>query len=276
MDIVVSLFLFLTGLTIGSFINAQVYRLAVRYKLIKNFQFSKSNFQKKRSFCDGCGKQLAWWENIPVVSWLFLGGKSKCCHEKLSILYPIVELATGILFLETLNPKLEILNNFQIQNFNFQNIILLVVVLAIIGFLMFSLVFDLRYMILPDFSTIVLVGLALVYNWLGASININNIVMAVGLFMFFGFLHLVTKGKGMGFGDVKLVFFIGLFLGWPGSIVAMYLAFIIGAIVAIGLMMFGGYGKKSLLPFGPFLILGTVMAWWWTDTIWKIWLSVLY
>ena len=257
----------------GSFINAQVYRLAVRYRLIKE-KFKSKN--KARSYCDGCGRQLKWWENIPVISWLFLGGKSKCCHKKLSLLYPIVELATGILFIQILNPKLEILNNFQIQNYNFQNIIMLVAVLAIIGFLMFSLVFDLLYMILPDFSTVILVGLALVFNWLGIGLRFENLLLGMGLFAFFGFLHLITKGKGMGFGDVKLVFFIGLFLGWPGSIVAMYLAFIIGAIVAIGLMMFGGYGKKSLLPFGPFLILGTVMAWWWTIPIWKIWLSILY
>jgi len=273
MSLVMNLFLFLTGLTIGSFINAQVYRLAVKYKLVKE-KFKNKN--RTRSYCDGCGRQLKWWENIPVVGWLFLAGKSKCCGKKLPVLYPIVELVTGILFLETLNPKFEILNNIQYLNSNFQNIFLLGVSLVIIGFLMFSLVFDLKYMILPDFSTVILVILALVYNWLGVGLRFENLLLGIGLFAFFGFLHLITKGKGMGFGDVKLVFFIGLFLGWPGSIVAMYLAFIIGAIVAIGLMMFGGYGKKSLLPFGPFLILGTVMAWWWTIPIWKIWLSVLY
>jgi len=265
MGFVTSISLFLTGLTVGSFINAQVYRLAVRYKLIENFQFSKSNFQSKRSFCDGCGRQLTWWENIPVISWLLLGGRSRCCSKKLSLLYPIVELSTGILFVV----------NFQFSKSNFQTTTLVLTSL-IISFLVFSLVFDLKYMILPDFSTVILIVLALVYNLFGSSLDVSNFLMAVGLFIFFGFLHLITKGKGMGLGDVKLVFFIGLFLGWPGSIIAMYVAFIVGAVVAIGLMIFGGYSKKSLVPFGPFLILGTFVAWCWTSSIWKMWLNILY
>ena len=244
------------GLCFGSFVNMLTYRIALRYDLISNFQFSKSN--KNRSFCDYCGRQLKWYENIPVISWMIQKGKTRCCREKLPVLYPIVEIATGLLFL-IFNFQFSIFN----QLLNFQLIIQFFVGLVIIVFLVFSAVFDLKYMILPDFSTITLVFSALVL-WCSRLFG-NWIYMwsAVGSFLFLDFLYLITKKKGMGFGDVKLAIFMGLFLGYPQIIIAFYIAFVVGALVSLILIILKKAGKKTPIPFGPFLILGTFVAWFW-------------
>jgi prepilin signal peptidase PulO-like enzyme (type II secretory pathway) len=226
---------FVLGLCVGSFLNMLSYRTAVRYKL-KHQNLKLKN--KERSFCDFCGKQLSWYENIPVFSWVFLRGKSKCCGKKLPVEYPIVEIVIGIIFL-----------------LNYQSPINVI----ILSLLVFSLVFDLKYMILPDFSTYILIGLS------GLLMAMNGhtgpfLLSGLGAFLFLLILHVGTKGRGMGFGDVKLAVFMGLYLGFPGIIVSFYVAFIVGAIVGVSLMIMKKAGRKTVIPFGPFLILGTVLA----------------
>ena len=245
---------FLLGLCCGSFINMLIFRTAVAYKLKSPIRrkrtppLTRGNFLGSRSVCDFCGKQLNWFDNIPVISWLWLKGKSRCCGKKLPVLYPIVEIATGLLFLL----------NFQFSIFNFQSIF----VYLILIFLMFSAVFDFKYMILPDFSTVILILLSLVFIK-----NINNVYCAFGASGFLYLLYLITKGRGMGLGDVKYAVFMGLFLGWPKTLIAFYIAFIIGAIVGVILMILKKKQFRSEIAFGPFLILGTILAWWWGEAI---------
>ena len=240
--------IFILGLCFGSFVNMLVYRTALRYKLTKS-KFLISN--DKRSFCDYCGKQLNWYENIPVFSWLVLKGKTKCCHKKLPISYPIVELMMGILFI------------INFQNFNLEFILGLIIIVLLV----FSLVFDWKYMILPDFSTVILIitsFLILLINKENIFLNLLTALVASGFLLI---LNLITKGKGMGMGDVKFALFMGLFLGYPKTIVAFYVAFIVGAIYGVALMVLKKAKRKSQVPFGPFLILGTLIAWWWGDSI---------
>jgi prepilin signal peptidase PulO-like enzyme (type II secretory pathway) len=159
-----------------------------------------------------------------------------------------------------------------ILNYEFQisNLGQLVVGIIIVTLLVFSFVFDLKYMILPDFSTFILIGIAV----LGAVFDEKNIIpyllSAVGASLFLLFLNIITKGKGMGMGDVKYAIFMGLLLGFPLTVVAMYIAFIGGAIVGVFLILNKKLKRKSLIPFGPFLIIGTVVAWWWGGEIVKI------
>lgn len=232
----------------GSFVNMLVHRTAVNYEL-ESLKFKVKS--KERSYCDGCGRQLKWYENIPVVSWLIQKGKTRCCGKKLPMTYPLVELGMGIIFLINFQ--------FLISNDQFNWYIVLLNFL-IITFLVFSAVFDLKYMILPDFSTITLIIIAL----LGVVFDEKNIVpyllSAVGASSFLLILYLITKGKGMGMGDVKLAIFMGLFLGFPKIITAFYIAFIVGAIVGIVLILLKKKDRKSEIAFGPFLILGTLIA----------------
>ncbi len=262
--------IFVLGLCCGSFVNMLVYRTAVEYELIRSKGIKKNkkdSFLKMlggRSFCDSCGKQLDWYENIPVISWVWQKGKTKCCQKKLSILYPITEVVTGMLFL-IFNFKFGIFNQF--QNLNFQTVIYFLVGLVVITFLVFSTVFDLKYMILPDFSTVILIISSLLLWLINNRGDWNYFLAAVGASGFLGLLHFFTKGRGMGLGDVKLAIFMGLFLGGQKTILAFYIAFIFGALISLILMILKKANKKTLVPFGPFLILGTIVTWFWGDEI---------
>ena len=236
-----------------------VYRVAISYEL-ESPPSPKLRKGEKRSFCDYCGRQLSWCENIPVFSWFLQKGKTKCCQKKLSVLYPITEIIVGLLFLIYES-------RFMIQE---SNVILWVFGLIVIVFLVFSAVFDLKYMILPDFSTVILVLSALVLWCARYFGNLNYVWSAVLSFGFLGFLYLITKKKGMGFGDVKLAVFMGLFLGYPKIIVAFYVAFVVGAVISLILIIFKKAGRKTPIPFGPFLILGIFVAWWWGEVIIKL------
>jgi len=245
-----------------------VYRTAIKYKL-KSEKFKIKS--KNRSFCDYCGKQLNWYENIPVISWLILKGKTKCCQKKLPLSYPIVELLMGVLFVFGCY-----ILGFRFQTLDISNIfslltgLVLIINFVIIVFLVFSTVFDLKYMILPDFSTIILIICAVVLILGGfKGLFLQNFLTALIAAVFLLVLNLITKGKGMGMGDVKLAIFMGLFLGFPKIIVAFYVAFIVGAITGIFLMIFKKAKKKTQIPFGPFLILGTFVSWWWGEQIIK-------
>jgi len=258
-EILIYFSVFVLGLCFGSFVNMLVFRTALRYKILK---FSKSNFQfskKKRSFCDFCGRQLRWYENIPVVSWIVQKGKSRCCGKKLPVSYPLVEIGTGVLF---------VIFNFQFLIFNSGNILGGVMGIVVITLLVLSAVFDARYMILPDFSTYILIGLAFFGVVFDEKDIVPYLVSALGAAGFLGLLYLATKGKGMGLGDVKFAVFMGLFLGWPKILVAFYLAFIVGAGWGLGMMLLRRMKRKSLMPFGPFLIGATLVSWWWGEKIW--------
>jgi len=242
---------FLIGLCCGSFVNMLLYRTAIDYKLESPVRRRRtpplSRGIKDRSVCDFCGRQLKWQDNIPVVSWFMLKGKSSCCGKKLPTTYPLVELLTGILFLI----------NFYVNN----NIFFY----PVLVFLVFSAFFDLKWMILPDFSTALLLLLGLFL-----SVNIWSAVFSL---IFLLFLYLITKGKGMGFGDVKYALFLGLILGVPKMIVAYYVAFIVGALTGLIMMLLKKKKFRSEIPFGPFLILGTIVAWWWGENLWYYVLS---
>lgn len=256
MEILLGVIVFILGLCFGSFVNMLVYRTAVRYKLKKS-KFLISNDKKNRSFCDYCGKQLSWYENVPVISWLIQKGKTRCCSKKLPVAYPVVEFITGLLFLI-----------YELRFMIYESDILFWILgLIIIVLLFFSAVFDLKYKILPDFSTIILIIIA----FLGVVFDESNIIpYLLSALLSGGFLlilNLITKGKGMGMGDVKLAVFMGLFLGYPKIIIAFYVAFVVGAVYGLMLMILKKANKKSQVSFGPFLILGILVAWWWGNII---------
>jgi leader peptidase (prepilin peptidase)/N-methyltransferase len=243
---------FIMGLCVGSFVNMLTYRTAVRYGLIKpitkkqgtnNNQLPNINKpNKNRSFCDYCGRQLRWYENVPVVSWIVQKGKTRCCKKKLPIEYPLIETGTAILFGIT----------YYVLSSTYKTELEIGLGLVVVTMLVFETVFDGKYMILPDFATYILIGISLL-QW-------QNWRSGLGAFIFLLILHVVTKGKGMGIGDVKLAIFMGLFLGWPGILMAFYIAFISGAIVGVGLILTKKLKRTSQIPFGPFLIGGTMLA----------------
>lgn len=262
-----SVFIFVLGLIIGSFLNCLIYRL----------ETSEPGWFKKmllgRSFCPDCRHPLAWYDLIPVLSFVFLRGKCRYCRKKISIQYPIVEFITGVLFVFILGHWNL---NIGVGHWDLLNLAYL---LFIACCLIVIFVFDLKHYLIPDeviYSGVVAILAYKLFEILKFS-NwkfIGDWSLAIGYFkplfnsltaafiaaLFFFFIYIITKGKGMGFGDVKFAFLMGLFLGFPSILVALFFAFLSGAVSGLFLMVFRGKTLKSELPFGPFLVSGVFFA----------------
>ena len=246
-----------------------------------------------------CNHDLGLFDLIPLFSFLFLKGKCRYCKEAISWQYPIVELITGILFLGVwlsfgltlFTPLPPIQTVLQIVYIKYTLImLLLMIVLSVIDYktyrlpnkivfpmigvaifleplwgylkikhepiLLHDFLFDIQYLIKiisrsEEFS----------YHFLpDIPAYIVPLLAALFVFLFLLMIHIVTKGRGMGLGDVKYGIFMGLFVGWPGSIMALYLAFGLGAVVSLLLMVAKKKSLKDRIPFGPFLIIGTIIA----------------
>lgn len=232
---VMLIYFFIIGLIVGSFLNSVIYRLE-----------QKKSFLKGRSFCPNCQDQLAWPDLIPVFSFLILGGKCRYCQQKISWQYPLVELATGIIFL-----SLSLINS---------NIYAMAYLLLVSCFLIIIFVYDLKHYLIPDKIVYPAIAVALIFNY-------YSILSAFGAASFFFLIVLISRGQWMGRGDIKLAFLMGLFLGWPKIIVAIFLAVFLGAIIGIGLIISGKKTLKSEVPFGPFLVTGTFLALFWGGKI---------
>ena len=238
-----SFFIFFLGLLIGSFLNVVICRLG-----------SKEPILLSRSHCPKCGALLKWPDLIPLLSFVLARGKCRYCHKKISLQYPLVELATGLLFLLIFN------------QFSILNPITLAYYLLIICFLLVIFVYDLKHYLIPDkiiYSAIIITLLNLGLkgpNFWALKTQIYNPFLAAFLASgFFLSLVLISKGKWLGLGDVKLAVLMGLILGWPNILLALFLSFLSGAIVGLGLIAFGKKTIKSQIPFGPFLAGSTIL-----------------
>ena len=223
------IFIFLFGLSVGSFLNVVILRLQKEEKLTG------------RSYCPHCKHGLSWFDLIPVASFFTLGGKCRYCHAKISIQYPIVEIATGLIFLLIYNYQFSIINT--------------VLLWYVAASLIVIFVYDLRDYIIPDIILFPAIVAALPYH-----ISTNHFLAALLASGFFLIIFLISKGAWMGFGDVKLAVLLGLLLGFPNILLGLFLAFFFGAIIGIGAIVLNKKGLKSEMPFAPFLILGTFVA----------------
>ena len=270
--------IFLLGSAIGSFLNVVICRLETGEGIVK-----------KRSHCVKCGQVLVWYDLIPIVSFLWLGGKCRKCKEKISWQYPLVEIATGLLFILIFWSlgfgAWDFIGNL---SFVISHWVVIGCLLYIVCSLLVIFVYDLRHYIIPDVVLFPAIGVALVYRLFGVlsfeNLNLFRIsdfgfriwqlfwpylLSALGASAFFLAIILITRGKGMGLGDAKLSFLIGLMLGWPNILAALFLAFFIGAIVGVGLILWGKKTMKSQIPFGPFLISGTVILLFFGQFFWE-------
>jgi leader peptidase (prepilin peptidase)/N-methyltransferase len=244
--------LFIFGLILGSFFNVVIYR-----------QFLGEDWVKGRSRCDYCKTKISWFDNIPLFSFLILGGRCRHCHRKISFTHPLMELLTASLlvwwylcvsfFFALPHPFLVIQATFWL----------------LVGLVLLAIfVIDLKYMFIPDALTIMLLILSIVYrfflccnglmNWLDFG---KAVVASSILTLFFYSLYFFTKKKGFGFGDVKLAFPLGLLLGWPKIVIGIYMAFISGSLVGIATVFLKKKKfKNQRLPFAPFLIFGLLFG----------------
>ncbi len=246
----------LLGLCFGSFVNALVWRLRKR-----------RNFVSERSECTHCHHVLAWYDLIPVLSWIQLRGKCRYCHKPIDD-SPIVELMTAVLFIVS----------YVAWPFGFvgAGLILFGLWLGALVLLMALTVYDIRWQLLPDRLVWPLVvlggvfGLIRFYGYHGHDISTVLLQMGGGVLVISGLyfvLHQVSRGAWVGFGDVKLNIFIGLILGWQQALLAIFLANLIGMIVVLPGIVLKKMSGKSRIPFGPFLILACIIALLWGQSI---------
>ena len=227
------------GLCIGSFLNVVIYRLPLKQSIVS-----------PPSRCRNCDYLLQWYDNIPILSWLWLRGKCRKCGTGVSIQYPIVELITGALFvlviwLTPIGPLL------------FSRLILVGILIALFGI-------DLEHQILPNVITLPGIVIGFLFSlvappgWRDALIGIllgGGILYGIA----WGY-YLWRREEGMGMGDVKMLAMIGAFLGWKAVIVTLILSSFSGAIVGLGMMAVQKGDMKYALPFGTFLAIGAVIA----------------
>ncbi len=244
---VISLFFFVIGTFFGSFLNVLIDRLPRNESILIS-----------RSYCESCKKKLQWLDLFPVFSYLFLWGKCRYCKAVIPLRIFIVEIITGILFVALTSVASPLLSPFVF--FLYAAIACCLVVIFFV---------DLEQGIISDQMLIALLILSIVLHlFVPFSTLPTYFLSAVGSFLFFLAIYLVTKGKGMGLGDVKFAFVIGLFLGFPNALFTFYLAFLTGAIVSLILVILRKKRfKKDSIPFGPFLVAGIVFTFIFGDII---------
>jgi len=233
--------IFIFGLAVGSFLNCVIYRLAL---------------PRGRSFCPHCKHILSWQDLIPVLSFLILRGKCRYCQKKISWQYPLVELATGLLFVLI----------FWHLGFGFDLAFGFWILISC--FLIIIFVYDLKHFIIPDKIIYPAIVVVLIYNALQSpALLMRSGLAAILAASFFLIIVLVSRGRWMGLGDVKLAFLMGLFLSFPNILIALFFAFLIGAIIGVGLILAKRKTLRSEVPFGPFLVTGTFFALFWGERI---------
>lgn len=250
------IFLFIIGLAVGSFLNELIDRLPNNRSIMG------------RSHCDFCKKTLEGIDLIPVVSFLMFKGRCRRCKKKLSIKYPLIELLTAITFVLVwlYIPTLPIIAGTP-QTLGTPGFVILslhILYLGIFSCLIAIFFADLKYQIIPDQLQIAL----LVFSFLAVSLGsvftfqavLSQVIMGFGVMAFLLLIYLVTRGRGMGFGDVKLSFIMGYLLGLDGGYIAMAFAFIFGSLIGVWLLISRKKNLESAIAFGPFLVLGIIFA----------------
>lgn len=240
------------GLITGSFLNAVIFRLN-----------QKTSFVKGRSKCMSCKHELGVLDLIPVFSWLFLRGKCRYCKKKIDWQYPVVELGTAVLFVWAL---IETMHASSVQTIFY---------FIIIAFLIIIFVYDLRYQLILDRVSLPAIVIALLGNlylgeiwWsllLGAGIG-------GGIFLL---QFVVSRGKWVGGGDIRLGVLMGVLLGWEKTLVALFLAYVMGALVGVILIIKKKKQMGEAIAFGTFLVVGTLIALFYGDVIIDWYLNII-
>lgn len=225
--------IFLYGIVIGSFLNVCIYRIP-----------KKESIVKVRSHCMNCGYQLKWYDLVPLFSYLYLGGKCRKCKQKISVQYPLIELLNGVLYCIVFAEY-----GLSVNALLYALLFSALITLSVIDFRTYEIPAGINMFILA----LGLIRIATDYaDWLD---------YAVGFLAVSGFLYMIywiTKGRGIGGGDIKLMAVCGLILGWKQIVLGFVLGCIIGSVIHIVRMKVSGQGH--VLAFGPYLSIGVMIS----------------
>jgi len=269
----------MTSLLIGSFLNVVIYRLPImmerewraecnRFLNIENESMNAEafNLMVPRSKCPKCDHKISAFENIPLLSFLILGGKCRGCKSAISIRYPIIELTTCILSV--------------IAAMHFgpgvQSLFAVVMTWTLIVLTMI----DFDHQLLPDSITLPFLWLGIICNMFGLYTDIHSsLIGAIAGYMILWSVYmafkLVTGKEGMGFGDFKLLAMLGAWLGWQVLPLIIILSSVLGSLVGIGLIVFSGHQKNKPIPFGPYLATAGWIALMFGDQLTRMYLNLM-
>ena len=255
--------MFCFGACIGSFLNVCIYRIPRDESVVS-----------PRSHCPGCGRMIAWFDNIPLLSFLFLRAKCRHCGISISARYFYVELLTAVVFV-----LIWLTYGWDART---------LVYAFMAGGLILGTFVDFEHMILPDRVTIggMIVGPVLSFlvpTMHGTSVRLDALISSgIGLISGFGLLWLVARlGKlafkkdAMGFGDVKLLGAIGAFLGWKAVLFTVMFSSLIGSVVGVALIASRNKQWQSRIPYGPYLALAALVWILWGQTWWEMYIAWL-
>jgi leader peptidase (prepilin peptidase)/N-methyltransferase len=270
---------FVLGLLVGSFLNVVIHRLPkmmerdwadqCREFLSDNQKISEPsispsetrepfNLMVPRSRCPHCGHKIKSWENIPVISYLMLGGKCSACKAKISARYPVIEIASGLLSIAVV----------YYVGFNWNGLAALVFTWALIALTMI----DFDTYLLPDDITLPLLWLGLIVNSFAAFTDLPSALWGaiagyLSLWSVYKLFKLLTGKEGMGYGDFKLLAALGAWMGWQMLPQIILLSSLVGAVIGISLIIIRGRDKNIPIPFGPYLAIAGWIAFVWGDEI---------
>lgn len=279
------------SLLIGSFLNVVIYRLPKMMEQgwrrdcrefladeLKNENKNKNatpednlneevlTLSKPDSTCPHCGHKIRFYENIPVISWLFLRAKCSQCKKPISIRYPLVEAFTAFVgFL--------VAQHFGVTSTTFWVLLLSYALICLT-------LIDYDHMLLPDQITLPFLWLGLLVNVNGLIVPLNEAVIGavvgyLSLYSVFWLFKLLTGKEGMGFGDFKLLALFGAWTGWKLLAILILMASVVGAVVGISLMLFKNHQREQAIPFGPYLAVAGWLTLMWGDSIWAWYLNLL-
>ncbi len=234
------LILIFLGACVGSFINAWAWRAH------ENLPIGNA-----RSMCPNCRTKISWYDNVPLLSFILLRGKCRACQKAISFQYPIVELGGIFLFL--------VVGFF--HHFSFADYSMLIRDLCIVSILLAILVYDAKYMEILDRTTLFPATLIFLFNFFTNALSWQSMIMGAGIGAgFFGLQYAISRGRWIGGGDIRLGALMGVILGTPLIWVALFLSYLLGGIVGAVLLGMKKAHANTALPFGLFLIPGTLLT----------------
>lgn len=241
---------FVAGTVLGSFFNVVGLRLP-----------KKITFTNDRSYCPNCNHQLRWFELVPIISYVIQLGKCRSCKEKISPIYPFVELLTGFLFA------------FSYYKIGFDLELTLMIIL--VSMLMIIFVTDITYMRIPNKILLFFLPFIIIMRIISPLDPwYNAIIGAIVGYVLIALIIIVSKG-GMGAGDMKLLGVLGIVLGLGKVLLTFFIAALIGAVVGMTLRALRKLNKKQPIPFGPYLIVSTIFVYYYGDVVIEWYLSFI-
>lgn len=251
----------IVGFFVGSFLNVVIDRLQ-----------AGQSFVRGRSRCDYCRTMLRWFELVPVLSFLVLRGQCRTCKKKITVQHVLLELVTGLAFAAAYYYTQDSFptSQFWLVRQDLFNVFILLQAFVYVSGLVLIFVYDLKYYLILDKVSLPLLGFAFITE-IALHPTLEHVTaLAWGALLGGGFFLLqfiISRGRWIGGGDIRLGALLGVMLGWPQVAVAVFIAYILGALVGIGLLLSGKKQMGSQIPFGTFLTFAAVITFIWGHSL---------